>query len=90
MKTGVAWYRREQWDRLLEISTDSHELESTFFEWVKQANEGLKDLERAGLSVEKVDVDVEELLKWCHSNNRPVNSEARSKYVVYKMRELDS
>ena len=81
MKTGVAWYRREQWDRLLEISTDSDQLESTYFEWVKQAKEGLKDLKRAGIAVEKIDVDVEDLLKWCQSNNHPVNSEVRSQYV---------
>ena len=30
---GVAWYRRGQWDRLLEISSDRFELENTPEEW---------------------------------------------------------
>ena len=30
---GVAWYRRDQWDRLLDISSDHAELENTYEEW---------------------------------------------------------
>ena len=30
---GVVWYRRDQWDRLLEISSDRSELENTHEEW---------------------------------------------------------
>lgn len=30
---GVVWYRRDQWDRLLEISSDRAEFEDTYDEW---------------------------------------------------------
>jgi hypothetical protein len=30
---GVAWYRRDQWNRLFEISSDFVELEDIYDEW---------------------------------------------------------
>ena len=90
MKTGVAWYRRKQQNRLLEISTDSDELESTYDEWIEQATNTFNNLAKTGITLKKVNVDVEELLKWCRANNRPVDGEARTEYVVRKMKELDS
>jgi len=41
---GVAWYRRDQWDRLLEISSDRAELEDTYDEWKAVAEENLRNL----------------------------------------------
>jgi hypothetical protein len=37
----------------------------------------------------KVDIDVEELLRWCNSQNRSVDGGARSEFTVIKLRELD-
>ena len=35
---GVAWYRAADWNRLLEMSEDRDELESSHAEWMEQAN----------------------------------------------------
>ena len=86
---GVAWYRREQWDRLLEISSDRDELEDTYDEWVAMAEKRVKELGQHGYMLRKVDVDVEELVSWCNSLNRPVDGTARTEFVILKLREQD-
>ena len=86
---GVAWYRREQWDRLLEISSDRDELEDTYDEWQAMAEANLRKLAQHGYVLHKVDIDVEELLRWCNSQNRSVDGGARSEFTVIKLRELD-
>ena len=41
---GDAWYRREQWNRLLEVSIDRDELEDNYDDWLRTAEETLKKL----------------------------------------------
>lgn len=86
---GVAWYRREQWDRLLEIASDRDVLEGTYDEWQALAEEALRKLAQPGLVLRKVDIDVQELLSWCHSQNRPVDGKARSEFAVAKLRDQE-
>jgi hypothetical protein len=86
---GVAWYRREQWDRLLEISSDRVELEDTYDEWKAVAEENLGNLAQHGYTLRKIEIDVEELLIWCNSQNRPVDGDARSEFTVVKLHESE-
>ena len=88
-RIGVAWYRREQWERLLEISSDREELEDTYDEWLAMAERRMKELARHGYMLRKVDIDVEELVSWCNSQNRPVDGTARTEFVILKLREQD-
>ena len=88
-RIGVAWYRREQWGRLLEVSSDRAELEDTYDEWQALAEENLRKLAQHGYILHKVDIDVEELLSWCNSHNRSVDGDARSEFTTVKLRELD-
>jgi hypothetical protein len=53
MVMGVAWYRRDQWDRLLEISSDRTELEDTYDEWKAVAEENLRSLAKHGYKLRK-------------------------------------
>lgn len=41
----------------------------------------------SGLSIEKVDMDVEELLAWCNVRGMALNGKARSQYVSEKLRQ---
>ncbi|HMD98500.1 MAG TPA: hypothetical protein VKM93_14345 [Terriglobia bacterium] len=81
---GVGCYRWEQWERLLEISTDRDRLEDTHEEWLKNATRVFDRLKRQGVPVIKTDIDVEDLLAWCAKNGLAVNGESRAKYVVEK------
>lgn len=83
---GCAWYRAEQWERLREISVDRDRLEDTYEEWLIDAQKGLQHMQEAGMSVEKVEVDVEELLAWCRAHNQDVDGKARAAYAAEMLR----
>ena len=85
-KFGFAWYRPEQWSRLREVSADCEELEETFAEWEALAEQTLRSLRAQGMNVDKVMIDVEELLVWCKDRGLPVNASARSHYVTALLR----
>jgi len=88
-RIGVAWYRREQWNYLLAISSDRNELEDTYDEWQAMAEEKLRMLAQQGYAIRKVDIDVEALLSWCNSQARIVDGYARSEFTSVKLRELN-
>ena len=88
-KFGIAWYRPEQWARLLEVSDDRDELEATFAEWEALAEEKVRELQAEGVNVEKVIVDIEELLAWCQGRGLSVDASARSHYVADLLRRQD-
>ncbi len=85
---GYAWYRREQWDRLREISIDVEELEDTYDEWVGNAELSYNEYLDSGMKIHKIDVDVEELLIWSKAENLQIDGSARSRYVAMKVHRL--
>ena len=82
---GVAWFRKEEWPKLLEVSTDRDELEKTHEEWLEFALASIIDLKAKGLRVEKVDVGVEELVAWCQARGVPVDGKARADFASFKL-----
>ncbi len=82
---GVAWYRPEQWERLLQIVEDRDNLEETHAAWKAAAEESIRQLSRPGVLLRKVDIDVEALLRWCLAHNRPVDGSARSAYAMERL-----
>ena len=87
VRIALAWFRREQWDRLLEVSEDRDHLEKTFEEWVEVAQQKYDELKNLGYDIKKVDVDVEELVRWCLARDRPVDADARSEFPIDKFQE---
>ncbi len=88
-RTGIAWYRPEQWARLREISKDKSNLELSHGEWLKSAEDLLIKLHAEGFNVVRFEVDVEELLKWCQDHKRPVTGRTRSQYVTEMLQAED-
>lgn len=84
-KLGFAWYRKEQWDRLLAVSSDRDCLEETYEGWLVIARKSFDEFKRAGNDVYRVDVDVEELIRWCQKRKRPIDGKARSEFAVHKL-----
>ncbi|MEA3377488.1 MAG: hypothetical protein U9R72_14970 [Chloroflexota bacterium] len=83
---GCAWYRAGQWERLHEIAADSEKLEHTYEEWVDNAERALRGMRESGMGVEKVEVDVEELLAWCQRRGLEVDARARAHYAAEELR----
>ena len=78
---GMAWYRPEQWGRLLEVSVDREQLEATHAEWKKHAEKELKRLRRDRFVVWRVDVDIDELLAFCKEQGMEVDGKARAAFA---------
>ncbi len=79
---GIAWFRPEQWQRLRDVSDDVDHLEATHADWLLQATRMLKKLQRNGIAVRKVDIDVEDLVAWCNAAGRHVDGPARADYTA--------
>jgi len=79
---GIAWFRADQWQLLRSLSADVDELEETYEEWVAIAEKAIEDLARQGVFARKVDVDVNELQRWCSAQKRPLDSSARAQYAA--------
>jgi hypothetical protein len=82
--TGVAWYRPEQWQRLREVSEDVDNLEETYDAWLQTAERTTRDIPT---DVEKIDVDVEEVLAWCKVMGLPMNAASRARFVSERVRQ---
>jgi hypothetical protein len=85
--TGVAWYRPEQWERLREVSEDVDNLEETYDAWLQTAERLIRDGIPSDVRVEKIDVDVEEVLAWCNVQGLPMNASSRSRFVSERVRQ---
>lgn len=85
---GVAWYRPEQWQRIRDISVDAIDMHDSYEEWLRSAEQNIKELSISGLDLEKVDVGSEQLILWCNIRGLEVNGQARSQYVSERLREL--
>jgi len=85
---GVTWYRPEQWERLREIVEDKENFDKTYEESRLDSETQIKQLESQGLRPVKVEVDVEEMIKWCSDQGLSVTPETRTKYTITKLREL--
>ena len=84
---GVGWYKKEQWSLLRENSIDVEELEGTYYEWVANTNDTIKKMSNSPSRIEKIDIDVEELIEWCRKEKCALNGESRSKFISLKTKE---
>jgi diphthamide synthase (EF-2-diphthine--ammonia ligase) len=88
IKVGIAWFQRDQWQLLANVSVDRDELEGTYAQWKRNAEKALEQLRQGGLDVVKVHVKIEELMDWCLSQNIPLDANARSRYAAEKLQKL--
>ena len=84
--TGIAWYRRDQWTRLRELAPDVEKIEESYEDWLAGAQTVLVQLTVAGVRVQRVDVDLDELVRWCRGEDRPLDSAARAAFVAPRLR----
>jgi len=85
--TGLAWYKPNQWARLLQVCEDVDDLPRTYLEWLESANKRLREMGRSGANVRKIYVDVDELADWCARHDLPVDRHARRRYVAERAKD---
>lgn len=80
---GLAWYKREDYSRIIQIMSDRHLLPNDFDIWLRKAEKGANELRAQGYTVVKVYVQPDEFLVWCKSVGLDVNATARIKYAAF-------
>ena len=83
--TGIAWYRRDQWTQLRELASDVERLEESYEDWLAGAQRALVQMTVAGVRAQRVDVDLDELERWCRREDRPLDSAARAAFVAWRL-----
>ncbi len=79
---GVAWYRREQYERFLASAKDREQLEGTWIDWKREAEVVILGYRALGMEVRRVEVDLDELIAYCMSESKPNTAETRAAYVI--------
>jgi len=83
MELGLAWYSRQNWERLREIADDRDNLDDAYEDWERQALKMIHDLEAVGRRIRKVPINIEALIAWCAERKCRIDMAARSEYVSH-------
>jgi len=84
--TGIAWYRRDQWARLRELAADADRLEEAYEDWLAGAQKTIVQMTATGVRVRRVDIDLDDLVRWCRHEGRPLDSAARAAFAAERLR----
>lgn len=88
MAIGLAWYRPDQWRRLRVLATDKDGFHDNYEDWVREGLRVIETTKEKGQRSIKVDVDVEELKRWCQDKGLQLDGKARSEFVVERLRRM--
>lgn len=83
---GIAVYRKEDWQRLLEISADKDKLEDTWKDWKHEYNKIKKNFKKMGIKSVDIVVDIDELISYCKKSGLRIDADARSRFAADKAR----
>ena len=84
--TGIAWYRRDQWARLRGLAADPDKLEESYDDWLAGAQKTLIRMAATKVRAQRVEVDVDALVRWCRLEGRPMDSAARAAYAASQLK----
>ncbi|MDA8164231.1 MAG: hypothetical protein M0017_04270 [Desulfobacteraceae bacterium] len=78
---AMTWYRREDWERLRALFSDTQRLPASYEDWLARAEAKCRELESGGATVEKVCIDPETFPAWCRKLELQPDAEARARYA---------
>lgn len=78
---GVAWYKPEDYPRILEVMEDAHLLPPTYEKWKYSAYKLESQAQRQGTVIIRAMIDPDEFVAWCASNNLKVDAQARMRFA---------
>ncbi|MGF1669564.1 MAG: hypothetical protein ACFCU6_03880 [Balneolaceae bacterium] len=85
--TGILWWKPEQWKKAKQMSSDSHVFDKTYQDWKESAERAFKNFQDLGIKVYKIEIELDELVKWCKEQKMPLDSKARSRFVSMKVKK---
>jgi hypothetical protein len=88
MAVGFGWYRRREWQRLLEVSEDRMNIRRQYDDWMVEVENVYAKVTESSQTVVRIDVQVQELLDWTFLQGLRVNGESRSRYALYRVEKM--
>ncbi|HBY60130.1 MAG TPA: hypothetical protein DEH78_09930 [Solibacterales bacterium] len=85
MRTALAWYRREDYDRWLAMVDDRDVWEDTYDEWLACVEDLLRQKRPPGTTIVKTILDPDAFAAWCRARGRKLDGSARADYAVESM-----
>ena len=79
---GVAWYRREDYERLKAMFKDGEKLPDTYEDWLSKAQITILTLAKDRLRVEKSYIDPETFPQWCVEKGLQMDADARTHFAA--------
>ena len=79
---GLAWYRREDYPKLLSIFDDADSLPPSYDEWLEKAKDIESDLIIRGHRVIRATIDPETFPAWCAAKGLKPDASARTRFGV--------
>lgn len=61
--TGILWWKPKQWEKAKRISTDTEKFDETYQQWKEAAEKALENFQLLGVTVYKIEVDLDEMVK---------------------------
>ena len=79
---GLAWYRQQDYPRILGTMADGCKLPKTFEEWEKKAVLKEKQLIANELIIVRTIIIPDEFVRWCNEKGKLPNAQMRGHYVA--------
>lgn len=77
---GIAWFKREDYDKIKRLSTDGDGLPATYDDWLKAAEDIADQFRSNGQAFQKVHIDPNAFPAWCAARGLDVNAQARIRF----------
>lgn len=78
--TGIGWYKRADYARVLEVMEDRERLPPTFDKWQRKAEDMERKLQSQGMRVIRAHIDPEKFVAWCAERGLNVDADARMRW----------
>jgi len=82
---AVPWYGPGDWRALRLAAVDPDELEASYDEWARLSALSCSELAADGFDVERVHVEADALVRWCHERCIPLDGRARAQFAWFKL-----
>lgn len=79
--TGLAWYNREDYPRILQIMEDADKLPPNFEKWQYAAHKAESQIKASGMIVVRAVIDPDEFVAYCSRHNLKVDAQARTRFA---------
>jgi hypothetical protein len=77
----IAWYRREDYDRIYSLAPNGGGMEPTFDDWQRFVDGAMPAIEARGVPIKKVIIEPDDFAGWLRAQNLESSPETRARYA---------